>query len=105
MPMPFSAAANSHLRELLDVYEVFGSRGGDYNLVLLCIILSRRILPVVDRSMDEVRLPATGGWSKKAYEECVRLGIGTTNVVFDAREWNNGKWGVIPSVEKWEDGR
>ena len=101
------AEANSHLRELLDVpdtYEVFWQQGGGtaqfsavvYNLVAAYIARGGSI----DGMKCDYLL--TGGWSKKAYEECVRLGIGTTNVVFDAREWNNGKWGVIPSVEKWK---
>jgi phosphoserine aminotransferase len=42
----------------------------------------------------------TGGWSKKAYEEAVRLGIGEVNLVADART-GGGKFGGIPGREGW----
>ena len=49
-------------------------------------------------TMDYV---VTGGWSKKAYEEAGRLGIGNVNLVVDARKEGGGKWGDIPAEAGW----
>ncbi|OIW29618.1 phosphoserine aminotransferase-like protein [Coniochaeta ligniaria NRRL 30616] len=45
----------------------------------------------------------TGSWSLKAYQEAVRLvGPEHVNLVVDAREHNNGKFGVIPDQKHWK---
>ena len=53
---------------------------------------------VAKMTMDYV---VTGGWSKKAYEEAGRLGVGRTNLVVDARKEGGGKWGAIPAEGGW----
>ena len=100
------ASANQHLRELLDVpdnYEIIWQQGGGtaqfsmvvYNLVAAYVA---RGGSVEEMSADYI---VTGGWSKKAYEEAVRLGIGKVNLVADARKFNHGKFGVIPAEKDW----
>jgi phosphoserine aminotransferase len=45
----------------------------------------------------------TGGWSKKAYEEAVRLlGPEYVNLVADAKKANDGKFGKIPEESTWK---
>lgn len=44
----------------------------------------------------------TGGWSKKAAEEAIRLGFGKVNIVTDAKKANGGKFGVIPAERDWK---
>lgn len=45
----------------------------------------------------------TGSWSLKAYQEAIRLlGEEHVNLVVDAREHNNGKFGVIPDQKHWK---
>lgn len=45
----------------------------------------------------------TGSWSKKAYEEAVRLlGPEYVNVVADSRKANDGKFGKLPEESTWK---
>jgi phosphoserine aminotransferase len=45
----------------------------------------------------------TGSWSLKAYQEAKRLlGAEHVNLVVDAREHNDGKFGVIPDQKHWK---
>lgn len=55
-------------------------------------------------NIEKMRLDylITGGWSKKACDEAVRLGVGKVNVVTDARKHNNGKFGMIPAEQTWD---
>ncbi|RCI07709.1 hypothetical protein L249_5717 [Ophiocordyceps polyrhachis-furcata BCC 54312] len=44
----------------------------------------------------------TGGWSQKAAAEAVRLlGSDRVNIVTDARQHNDGKYGLIPDESTW----
>ena len=99
-------SANTHLRTLFSVpptHEILWQQGGGtaqfsmvvYNLVAAYV---QRGGDVRKMTMDYV---VTGGWSKKAYEEAKRLGIGKVNLVVDARTGNGGKWGVIPAEREW----
>jgi phosphoserine aminotransferase len=100
------ANANAHLRELLSVpstHEIIWQQGGGtaqfsaviYNLVAAYI---QRGGSIDDMMLDYI---VTGGWSLKAYGEALRLGIGKVNLVVDARNHNNGKFGVIPPESEW----
>ena len=100
------ASANTNLRHLLDVpptHEIIWQQGGGtaqfsmvmYNLVAAYV---EKGGDVREMTMDYL---ITGGWSKKAYEEAVRLGVGKVNVVIDSRKENGGKFGGIPAEVKW----
>lgn len=101
------ASANENLRTLLDIpddYEVIWQQGGGtaqfsmvvYNLVAAYVA---RGGDVSKMTMDYI---VTGGWSKKAYEEAVRLGMGNVNLAADARKFNDGKFGMIPAEREWK---
>lgn len=58
-----------------------------------------------EKIANELKLDyiVTGSWSLKAYEEAIRLlGKEYVNLVVDAREHNNGKFGVIPDESTWK---
>lgn len=42
----------------------------------------------------------TGSWTLKAYKEAKRLGV-NANIALDSRNYNSGKFGVIPPVSQW----
>ncbi|SCW00605.1 LAFE_0C07888g1_1 [Lachancea fermentati] len=44
----------------------------------------------------------TGSWSSKSFEEAQRLGI-DAEVLVNAKDYNNGKFGVIPPETAWAD--
>ena len=101
------ASANSNLRQLLDIpdtHEILWQQGGGtaqfsivvYNLVAHYVHKGGN---VQDMTLDYL---VTGGWSKKAYEEAVRLGIGKVNLVTDAKKANGGKFGIIPAEVGWK---
>lgn len=99
-------SANTNLRTLLHIpetHEILWQQGGGtaqfsmviYNLVAAYV---KRTGTAEGMTLDYI---VTGGWSKKAYEEAVRLGIGKVNVVCDAKK-EVGKWGSIPAREGWK---
>jgi phosphoserine aminotransferase len=101
------ANANQHLRDLLDVpdnYEVIWQQGG--GTAQFSVVVYNLVAAYVARGgdIDKMTLDyiVTGGWSKKAYEEAVRLGMGKVNLVADARKFNNGKFGMIPAEKDWK---
>jgi|SRR5579871_2774623 len=101
------ANANQHLRDLLDVpdnYEVIWQQGG--GTAQFSVVVYNLVAAYVARGgdIDKMTLDyiVTGGWSKKAYEEAVRLGMGRVNLVADARKFNNGKFGMIPAEKDWK---
>jgi phosphoserine aminotransferase len=98
-------SANTHLRTLLNIpstHEILWQQGGGtaqfsniiYNLVAHYL---QRTGNTDGMKLDYI---VTGGWSKKAYEEALRLGIGEVNLVVDAR--HGGKFGGIPGREGWK---
>lgn len=100
-------SANTHLRTLLSIpstHEILWHQGGGtaqfsmviYNLVAAYV---KRTGSVEGMTLDYI---VTGGWSKKAYEEALRLGIGRVNLVVDAKKEGGGKWGGIPAREGWK---
>lgn len=63
-----------------------------------------QLVAKLKEKLSELKLDyiVTGSWSLKAYEEAVRLlGKEYVNLVVDAREHNNGKFGVIPDESTW----
>jgi phosphoserine aminotransferase len=101
------SSANSHLRQLLDIpetHEILWQQGGGtaqfsmvvYNLIAHYIARGGN---VQDMTMDYL---VTGGWSKKASEEAIRLGMGKVNIVTDGKKVNGGKFGVIPDEKDWK---
>ena len=98
--------ANSHLRQLLsipDTHEIIWQQGGgtaQFSMVVynLAAAYVQRGGNVEEMTSDYL---ITGGWSKKAYDEAVRLGLGKVNVVTDARKYNDGKFGLIPAEKNW----
>ena len=44
----------------------------------------------------------TGSWSTKAYQEAQRLGV-DAEILVNAKEYNNGRFGVIPPESAWID--
>ena len=98
--------ANSHLRQLLsipDTHEIIWHQGGgtaQFSMVVynLAAAYVQRGGNIKEMTSDYL---ITGGWSKKAYDEAVRLGVGKVNVVTDARKYNNGKFGLIPAEKDW----
>jgi phosphoserine aminotransferase len=99
-------SANSHLRTLLNIpstHEILWQQGGGtaqfsmiiYNLVAHYI---QRTGNAEGMKLDYI---VTGGWSRKAYEEALRLGIGEVNLVVDAKR-DRGKFGGIPGREGWK---
>lgn len=44
----------------------------------------------------------TGSWSAKAYQEAQRLGV-DAEILVNAKEYNNGKFGAIPPESAWID--
>jgi phosphoserine aminotransferase len=99
-------SANTHLRTLFDVpptHEILWQQGGGtaqfsmvvYNLVAHYVARGGNVGKM---TMDYI---VTGGWSKKAYEEAGRLGVGKANLVVDARKGNGGKFGIIPAEKEW----
>lgn len=64
-----------------------------------------KLVEKLAEKLPELKLDyiVTGSWSLKAYEEAVRLlGKEYVNLVVDAREHNDGKFGVIPDESTWK---
>ncbi|PFH58724.1 hypothetical protein XA68_13306 [Ophiocordyceps unilateralis] len=61
----------------------------------------QRLRAAVDNDL-KLDYIVTGGWSQKAAAEAVRLlGPERVNIVTDARQHNDGKYGVIPDESTW----
>lgn len=96
----------SHLIELLDIptdtHEVFFIQGGGttgFSSIatnLAAAHLGKYGTP------GKAGYLVTGSWSKKAFEEAERLNI-PAEIIFDAKNFNKGKYGIIPDESKWED--
>jgi phosphoserine aminotransferase len=106
------ASANSHLRKLLSVpetHEIIWQQGG--GTAQFSMVVYNLVAAYVARGGDPKHMTAdylvTGGWSKKAYDEAVRLGVTDVNLVVNTKkEGGVGKFGAIPpSGEfKWTKG-
>lgn len=97
--------AKAHLKELMnipDTHEVFFMQGGGTtgfssiatNLVAAHLGKTGKVAPA--------GYLVTGSWSKKSFEEAQRLYV-PSEIIFDAKTFNNGKYGYIPPESKWED--
>ena len=99
-------SANSHLRTLFEVpdtHEVMWQQGG--GTAQFSVVVYNLVAAFVEKGGDVGKMTmdyiVTGGWSKKAYEEAKRLGIGKVNLVVDARKQNGGNFGGIPAEKDW----
>lgn len=62
----------------------------------------QKLRAVVDGGL-KIDYVVTGGWSQKAAAEAVRLlGPEKVNIVTDARQHHDGKFGVIPAENTWK---
>ncbi len=122
-------AALTKFMDIPDNYEILFMHGGGsgefsavvFNMVAFWVEKRRRqaevecngdadkILERVRREVrDELRLDylVTGSWSLKASQEAAALleplGSNLVNIAFDARQANDGHFGVIPDEETWK---
>jgi len=122
-------AALTELLDIPDSYEVLFMHGGGsgefsavvFNMVAVWVEKRRRqaevecngdaskVLERVRREVrDELRLDylVTGSWSLKASQEAAALleplGSNLVNIALDARQGNDGQFGVIPDEETWQ---
>lgn len=97
--------SKKHLIELLnipDTHEVFYLQGGGTtgfssvatNLAAAYVGKHGKIAPA--------GYLVTGSWSQKSFEEAKRLHV-PAEVIFNAKDYNNGKFGKIPDESLWED--
>lgn len=95
--------AKNHLKELMnipDTHEVFFLQGGGTsgfsstatNLAAAYVGKMGQIAPA--------GYLVTGSWSQKSFEEAKRLHV-PADVIFNAKDYNNGKYGCIPPESKW----
>ncbi|QLL35021.1 hypothetical protein HG536_0H03970 [Torulaspora globosa] len=97
--------AKAHLKELMnipDTHEVFFLQGGGTtgfsctasNLAAAYVAKTGEIAPA--------GYLVTGSWSQKAYEEARRLHV-PAEVIFNSKDFNDKKYGSIPSESEWSD--
>ncbi|ODV87520.1 hypothetical protein CANARDRAFT_26919 [[Candida] arabinofermentans NRRL YB-2248] len=91
-----------YLTELLDIpdtHEVFFMQGGGTTgFSSVATNLTAAFVKKTGKA-GKPGYVVTGTWSKKSYEEAVRLGF-ECDVILNSKEVD-GKFGTIPSVEKW----
>lgn len=97
--------AKSHLKELMkipDTHEVFFMQGG--GTTGFSSIASNLVAAHFGKTGEVAPggYLVTGSWSKKSFEEAKRLYV-PAEVVFDAKNFNNGKYGYIPAESEWQD--
>lgn len=97
-------STKAHLKELMkipDTHEVFFMQGG--GTTGFSSIASNLTAAYLGKTGEVA--PAgyliTGSWSKKSFEEAKRLYV-PSEVIFDAKDFNNGKYGAIPAESEWE---
>jgi len=101
-------SANARLRQLLAVpetHEIIWQQGG--GAAQFSMIVYNLVAAYVARGGDVERMTAdyliTGGWSKKAYDEAVRLGVTKVNLVLNTKkDGGPGKFGGLPPAEEWK---
>ena len=102
--------AEADLRQLLDIpadYCVLFQQGGgteQFSATALNL-LAHHAVQNPSYCKENAKGPpcdyvVTGSWTSKAFAEAKRLGV-NARIAVDAREHNDGKFGVIPSVDKW----
>jgi len=99
--------ANKDLRQLLEIpdnYKVLWMQGGgltQFATTVLNLVAWYRIKhQLTPQDQVEAQYVVTGSWSKKAAEECERLGVKADKVV-DAKKLYGGKFKGIPSKSDW----
>ncbi|SCU90517.1 LADA_0F04676g1_1 [Lachancea dasiensis] len=98
-------SAKANLRKLLnvpDTHEVFFMQGGGTNgFSSLATNLAAAHVGKTG-SAGTAGYLVTGSWSAKSLEEAQRLGIEAESI-FNAKDFNNGKFGDIPSESLWAE--
>ncbi|CAI4036481.1 hypothetical protein SMKI_15G3280 [Saccharomyces mikatae IFO 1815] len=97
--------SKKHLIELLnipDTHEVFYLQGG--GTTGFSSVATNLAAAYVGKhgEIAQAGYLVTGSWSQKAYEEAKRLHV-PAEVIFNAKDYNNGKFGTIPDESLWED--
>lgn len=102
--------AEADLRKLLDIpddYAVFFTQGGgteQFSATALNLLAHHAVdNPTYIQEKGHgppLDYLVTGSWSNKAIQEASRLGA-TTNAVMDVKK-SEGKFGLIPTVDKWK---
>jgi phosphoserine aminotransferase len=104
-------SANEHLRQLLsvpDTHEIIWQQGG--GTAQFSMVVYNLVAAYVARGGDVRNMVAdyivTGGWSKKAYDEAVRLGVTKVNLAVNTKKEEGaagpGKYGAIPPAGEWK---
>jgi len=101
-------SANARLRQLLAVpetHEIIWQQGG--GAAQFSMVVYNLVAAYVARGGNVERMTAdylvTGGWSKKAYDEAVRLGVTKVNLVLNTKkDGGPGKFGGLPPVGEWK---
>ncbi|SCV00486.1 LAME_0G10044g1_1 [Lachancea meyersii CBS 8951] len=98
-------SAKANLRKLMkipDTHEVFFMQGGGTTgFSSLATNLTAAHVGKTG-STGTAGYLVTGSWSAKSLEEAQRLGI-KSEAIFNAKDFNNGKFGVIPPESAWAD--
>ncbi|QLG74348.1 hypothetical protein HG535_0G02320 [Zygotorulaspora mrakii] len=95
--------AKAHLKELMnipDTHEVFFMQGGGTTgFSSIASNLSAAYLGKTGK-VGTAGYLVTGSWSQKSLEEAKRLRV-PTEVIFNSKDYNNGKYGSIPPESEW----
>lgn len=95
--------AKDHLKELMDIpdtHEVFFMQGG--GTTGFSSIASNLAAAYLAKTgeVGTAGYLVTGSWSQKAFEEAKRLRV-PSKVLFNSKDFNNGKFGSIPPESEW----
>ncbi|CAR25247.1 O-phospho-L-serine:2-oxoglutarate transaminase [Lachancea thermotolerans CBS 6340] len=98
-------STKANLRKLLNVpetHEVFFMQGG--GTTGFSSLATNLVAAHVGKtgSAGTAGYLVTGSWSAKALEEAQRLGI-ESEMLFNAKDYNNGKFGAIPPESAWAE--
>lgn len=95
--------SKQHLKELInipDTHEVFFMQGGGTTGFSSLATNLEQSFVGANGKLGKCGYLVTGSWSQKAYEEAKRLRL-PAEVIFNAKDFNNGKFGTIPTEDQW----
>lgn len=95
--------SKQHLKELIDIpdtHEVFFMQGGGTTGFSSLATNLEQSYVGANGKLGKCGYLVTGSWSQKAYEEAKRLRL-PAEVIFNAKDFNNGKFGKIPNENEW----
>ncbi len=97
-------SAKDGIKKLLDVpdtHEVFFLQGGGTTGFAAAAYNLMAAFAKKTNKKGKADYFVTGVWSTKAEQEAKRLGF-DTNIVVNAKDHNNGKFGIIPPESEWK---